>query len=215
VATVSFLVDGFNVYHSLDQLHKLTGASVKWLDMRKLCTAYLHAIRPHVGERVELAAVHYFSARPDFLLHRKPDTVARFDLYMRVLRDSGVQVNLSQFKRKDVTCRRCGASFTRHEEKETDVSMAMKLVEVLVTAECQTAVLVSGDTDLIPAIRTVNRILPRSPIGIAFPVLRHNIELERAANYWFKINQKDVQRAQFLAQLRLGDGTVLSKPRTW
>ncbi|MCI0435004.1 MAG: NYN domain-containing protein [Gemmatimonadetes bacterium] len=215
MARVSFLVDGFNVYHSLDQLQKVTGASVKWLDVRRLCGAYLQAVRQHVGERAELAGVHYFSARPAFLLHRKPDTVARFDLYMRALRETGVGVNLSQFKRKDITCPRCLKSFTRHEEKETDVALAMKLVEVFVTDECDTAVLVTGDTDLIPSVRTLNLILPRSQIGVAFPVLRQNIELQRTANYWFRINQKDIQRAQFPPDFVLSDGTILSKPRRW
>ena len=215
MARVSFLVDGFNVYHSLDQLQKAAGASVKWLDLRKLCAAYLQVVRQHAGERTELAAVHYFSARPDFLLHRKPDTVARFDLYMSALRASGVHVNLSQFKRKDVTCALCGRSFVRHEEKETDVALAMKLIEVFATGECDTAVLVTGDTDLIPPIRAVNRILPRSRIGVAFPVFRHNVELERAAHYSFKISQKHVQHAQFPADFVLTDGTILSKPRTW
>ena len=42
MARASFLVDGFNVYHSLDQLQRASGASVKWLDLRKLCKAYLH-----------------------------------------------------------------------------------------------------------------------------------------------------------------------------
>ena len=212
---VSFLVDGFNVYHSLSELHELTGASVKWLDVKSLCSAYLHAVRNGVGDKVDLAAIHYFSARPDFLIPTKPDTVARYDLYMAVLRDSGVHVNLSQFKRKTTVCPECKKPFVRHEEKETDVAIAVKILDVLVRNECETVVLVTGDTDIIPAIRSANALLPRNKIGVAFPFMRHNNELERVANYAFKIQQKDLQKYQFPTTVTLAGGRLVSKPRTW
>lgn len=212
---VSFLVDGFNVYHSLSDLHGLTGASVKWLDLKSLCSAYLHSVRNAIGERVHLAEIHYFSARPDFLIPYKPDTLVRYDTYIAALRNSGIQINLSQFKRKKATCPHCGKEFERHEEKETDVAMAIKIVDVIVRGECDTVVLVTGDTDVIPAIRMINRLLPRSRIGVAFPFLRHNNELEAVANYAFKIHQKDIQRFQFPPILKLLDGRVIEKPRSW
>lgn len=59
---VAFLIDGFNLYHSLRELERLTKSPVKWLDLTRLCSAYLHAVRSALGERVELAAVTYFSA---------------------------------------------------------------------------------------------------------------------------------------------------------
>ena len=109
----------------------------------------------------------------------------------------------------------CGKSFVRHEEKETDVAMATKLLEVIVTNECDTAILVTGDTDLIPALKLVRRLLPRSAIGVMFPVFRHNIELAAEAHYSFKINQKDIQKAQFPVEIVRPDGLTLIKPRTW
>jgi hypothetical protein len=123
---VSFIVDGFNMYHSLDTLQRATGAGVKWLDLMALCNRYLHAIRNKLGERVEVARIHYFSARPNFLNQRKPDTLARFDIYMEALRQSGVSVNLSEFKEKETTCIHCKKILILHEEKQTDVAMALK-----------------------------------------------------------------------------------------
>ncbi|HEX6938568.1 MAG TPA: NYN domain-containing protein [Longimicrobiales bacterium] len=212
---VSFLVDGFNMYHSLKQLHGISKASVKWLDLVTLCKGYLQSVRAEIGERVDLAQVHYFSARPDFLAIRKPDTVFRYDTHIAAFRRSGVVVHLAQFKSKDTTCPQCKHRFRRPEEKETDVAMAMKMVEVLVRKECDTVVLVTGDTDLIPAIRTVNSLLPLAKIGVGFPFLRHNNSLREAANYSFKINQKDILRAQFPPEIVLPDGTKLTKPQSW
>jgi uncharacterized LabA/DUF88 family protein len=147
-----YLVDGFNLYHSLKEVGRITQASVKWLDLRAVCQGSLHAVRKALGDRIELADVHWFSARPDHLIHGKPAAVTRYDIYADALRHSGVQVHLSQFKRKDIRCKECKKTFYRHEEKETDVALAVKIVNAVVREECEIVVLVTGDTDLIPAI---------------------------------------------------------------
>ncbi|HEX8359848.1 MAG TPA: NYN domain-containing protein [Longimicrobium sp.] len=208
---VSFLSDGFNVYHSLDSLGKMTGASVKWLDLVRLCEGYLQAVRGGLGERVELARVHYFSALAEHLIARKPDVVARHRTYIRALEGTGVRVRLSHFKRKDVRCPACGTAFIRYEEKQTDVAMGLKLVEVLATDECQTAVLVTGDTDLLPAISAARRLFPERKTGVAFPFLRHSRELAKHADYSFKIDQRSLLKAQFPARL----SSEISRPAGW
>ena len=212
---VSFLIDGFNVYHSLDTLGKMTGASVKWLDLVGLCEGYLQAVRGGVGERVELARVHYFSALAEHLIARKPEVVARHRTYIHALEGSGVRVQLSHFKRKDVRCPQCGRSFVRYEEKETDVALGLKLVEVLATDECQTAVLVTGDTDMIPALSAARRLFPERKLGVAFPFLRHNRELAEHADYSFKIDQRSLLKAQFPARIHRSGGSEITRPAGW
>jgi uncharacterized LabA/DUF88 family protein len=126
-----------------------------------------------------------------------------------------VSVTLSRFKQKDVLCPRCGNRFTRHEEKETDVAIAMQLMEIAARGECEVVVLVSGDTDLVPAIRAANRVSPSIIVGVAFPFLRHNAELRAVADFTFSIGQRDVQRAQFPPAVSLVDGKVVLKPAAW
>lgn len=212
---VSFLIDGFNVYHSLDTLGKMTGASIKWLSLLRLCEGYLQAVRGGVGERVELAQVHYFSALAEHLLPRNPEVVERHSSYIRALTESGVNVQLSRFKRRDVRCPECGKRFVRYEEKETDVAIGLKLVEVLATDECETVVLVTGDTDMIPAISAARRLFPDRKIGVGFPFLRHNRELAQHADYSFKIDQRSLLKAQFPAHVRLRDGSEIVRPAGW
>ena len=168
---VLFLVDGFNLYHSLVDIQGVAKASVKWLDLRALCTSYLQAVRNEIGERVELSGIYYFSARPDHLAHRNPGVLTRFDTYMSALRSTDIEPILAQFKKKEVYCYRCKETFDRREEKETDVALGLKLIEALFHKECDTAVIISGDTDLIPAIRTAQRLFPDIPLGVGFPFL--------------------------------------------
>lgn len=213
--SVSFLIDGFNLYHSLDTLGKMTGASVKWLNLMGLCKGYLQAVRGGLGERVELAQVHYFSALAEHLVPRNPEVVERHRAYIDALTDSGIRVQLSRFKRRDVRCPGCGKRFVRYEEKETDVAIGLKLVEVFATGESQTVVLVTGDTDMIPAISAARRLFPDQKIGVGFPFLRHNRELAQHADYSFKIDQRSLLRAQFPPRVRLRDGSEIVRPAGW
>ena len=211
---VAFLIDGFNLYHSLRELERLTKSPVKWLDLTKLCSGYLHAVRSALGERVELASISYFSALATHLVPNNPDVVKRHQTYVAALESTGVLVMLSRFKEKTVTCPICGGRYRRHEEKETDVALGLRLIELLASDACDTAVLVTGDTDLVPAIRTAKRMHPAYPVGVAFPFMRHNAELRAVADYSFNIGQRDVQRAQLPLQIQAG-GNLLTKPPTW
>lgn len=43
VNRVVFLVDGFNVYHSLRQATRDSGETLKWLDLHALCNSYVQS----------------------------------------------------------------------------------------------------------------------------------------------------------------------------
>lgn len=212
---VSFLVDGLNLYHSLREIERISKARVRWLDLRKLCASYLHAVRSAIGQRVELGGIYYFSALANHLTTRDPGIVDRQNAYLSAIRDSGVSVTLSRFKQKDVICPKCGTRFTRYEEKETDVAIGMRLMEIAAGAACEVVVLISGDTDMVPAIKAAKRLNPSIIIGVAFPILRHNAELKAVADFTFSIGQRDVQRTQFPPAVSLSDGTTILKPAKW
>jgi hypothetical protein len=142
--------------------------------------------------------IHYFSATPT---HRPVDQQARHALYMRCLIGTGVQVYLSQFK--------------RHKEKETDVAMASRLFEICYEDEADCIVLVTGDTDLAPAIRTCQRLFPTKTLVFAPPYLQANDEPRRLAPGSFKIRAKTYFANQFPDPLILPNGIVIAKPESW
>jgi Transposase, Mutator family len=87
-------VDGFNVYHAIDDMSRATRGALnhlKWLDLRKLMTVFTD---PAVHE---IVVVKYFSAYATW----KPQQHARHQIYIKALDHSGVQVILGQFKEKD------------------------------------------------------------------------------------------------------------------
>jgi hypothetical protein len=188
------------------------GGGVKWLDLRRLCSRYLSAVGEHVGEKTELERVYYFSATPT---HRSDDKVERHRLYMRALRGTGVNVELGPFKRKERRCKLCGGTYIGYEEKETDVAIAARLVEVFVGDEADAVILVTGDTDLAPAVRTCRRLFPDRLVCFAFPYGRAHGALRSLAPESFTIKPKACIGSQFPDPLVLPDGTKLAKPDSW
>jgi uncharacterized LabA/DUF88 family protein len=91
----------------------------------------------------------------------------------------------------------------------------VKLLEVLSNKDCETVVLVTGDTDIIPAIETANRMFPYSETMVAFPFARKNDELVDVAPRSFKIHVNSYKNNQFPNPVVLQDGTTIAKPLVW
>jgi len=208
----AFIVDGFNVYHSLIQAGRDSSTCVKWLDLQKLCRSFLPIVGRSFAGRAEIEDVFYYSASP---IHRKPAKIRRHSFYMKCLKASGVKVQLGRFKKKTAYCRNCRSNYIAHEEKESDVAIAMRLFEVCFADKCDTAVLVTGDTDLAPAVRTCKRLFPSKHILFAFPYRRTNNELAKISPQSFSIKRNSYASCQFSNPLILTDGTKLDKPSSW
>lgn len=211
---VSFIVDGFNLYYSLRAMEGLSKKPSRWLNLRRLCESFLHPISQRLGVRAELGRIHYFSAYANARMRDK-ESVDRLRSYVMALEATGVSVTMSNFKYRDARCPHCNTLFKRPEEKETDVAMAVKLLEVFALSESPIAVLMTGDTDLRPAVSTARRLFPQNTIGIVTPFLRHTTEMQEAGDFHFKVSQRLVQAAQFPDPVRLADGRVLAKPPGW
>lgn len=150
---VSFLIDGFNVYHSIIA----TGQkNLKWLDYHSLCKSLITDVVALQGSTLE--KVYYFTALAH---HAGVDVVGRHCDFIKALESRNVQVVKGNFKRKNLKCKVCFQPFSSHEEKETDVNIAMRLLECFLSDECDTVVLVTGDTDLVTAITTSKRLFPK------------------------------------------------------
>jgi uncharacterized LabA/DUF88 family protein len=169
----SFLIDGFNLYHSVKTASHdlgLSGGRTHWLDIRSLCESFLHLI----GNNAQTSEIYYFSALAKHLENRKPDVTIRHKTYIRCLEHSGVIVELHRFKKNLTFCQKCNQTFNRREEKETDVAIAARLLEILFLDKCDTVVLVTGDTDVVPAVKTAQKIFPNKEIVFLMPYKRHN-----------------------------------------
>ncbi len=208
----AFLVDGFNLYHSLRAASAtLDGAGTRWLDL----TAFCRSILVLLGEDARLESITYFSALARHLELRAPETIRRHEDYLECLRDRGVVVQLSHFKLKVIRCPDCSARIQRHEEKETDVAIASLTFELLHSDRCDTVVLISGDSDLAPAMRTGTRLFPDKLVVSVSPFHRVSKELQRAAGAHFKVSAAHYTRHQLPDPFVTRSGRIIHKPAAW
>lgn len=198
----------------------MNGKSTKWLDISALCKSYLHMI----GKDARMVDVYYFSALATHLEATDPGKVQRHRTLIECLEYMGIQVELAKFKRKrDFSCSNCGRNRCGHcgsrlkhyEEKETDVAIATKLLELVFTDACDTAVLLTGDTDLMPAVKTAQNHFPAKDIRFALPYKRHNNDLRKLAPESFTIGKEKYSKHQFPDQMKLAGGKEVSKPAAW
>ncbi|MDZ7759615.1 MAG: NYN domain-containing protein [Desulfovermiculus sp.] len=211
MSRVAFLIDGFNLYHSVREAQRELNASTKWLNIKGLCQSYIYLL----GKEATLFQVYYFSALAKHLEATNPDVTQRHQDFIECIKDTGVQVELNRFKKNSVKCKYCNRKFFRHEEKETDVSIAIKLLEIFINDECDIAVLVTGDTDLSPAVKTAKRLFPNKKIGFAFPYKRKNKELAKLADYQFEIKKQVYAKFQFSDPFITQEGIAINKPVSW
>lgn len=148
-------VDGFNLYHSI---HDLRQPHLKWLDLWALGASLARN-----GEAV--AAVHYFSAYATW----RPAPYARHRAYVSALQSRGVTVHLAQFKAKDKRCFNCQHRWQDHEEKETDVHVALRLLADAFEDAFDRAILISADSDLVPVVAMVRQKFPRKQVMVVAP----------------------------------------------
>lgn len=195
-------VDGFNLYHGL---HDTSGRQHLWLDLAKLG----QSLRP----KQKLVGVRYFTSTVrnnagaqsrqahyiDAVSHKNPGTVT---------------VILGRYQAKAMGCRNCGHSYTSYEEKETDVNMATSIVVDAASGAFDAALVVSGDSDMAPAIRAAKKFRQDLFIAAAFPPGRYSQELKHLMPASFPININKVNQALLPDKFHAA-GKDFQRPEKW
>jgi uncharacterized LabA/DUF88 family protein len=111
-------------------------------------------------------------------------------------------------------CHICKEWFSTHEEKQTDVNIALYLLADAMNDQFDRAIMVSADTDLVPIIETVHRNAPDKDIGVMLPVHRPNSFLTKAADFTIQLKESVLQACQFPDEFNVGKIT-LKRPASW
>lgn len=178
---VQCFIDGFNLYHAIDELHE---NHLKWLNLRSLATAFIKPSQETLNE------VFYFSA---FATWRASSLIKHRE-YVRALEAYDVTPVLGHFKKKKMSCHSCRAIWTTHEEKATDVNFAIKLIEQAHNDQFDKALIITADSDLCPPIQMVLDNFPGKEFMILTPPNRYEIARElRGMVPTIKIKRKHLE----------------------
>jgi len=198
-------VDGFNLYFGL---REAGWQRFLWLDIELLVR---NLLKSHQG----LVRVNYFTARVS-ATPSDPDKPHRQNTYLEALQThTGVIPHYGHYLDKERTCFRCSNKWMDHEEKGTDVNIAVQMVLDAFRDEFDTAMLISADSDLAGPVQAIRREWPRKRIVAAFPPQRCSAELQRQASAFFHINRAKISASQLPDPVVKPDGYRLWRPSTW
>lgn len=110
----------------------------------------------------------------------------------------------------------CPRRYRSYEEKETDVALAAAMVEDAAATRGDVTLLVSADSDFVPAVAGVKRIAPTRPVLLAMPPgnLRPHKRFNNVGH--FNINETALRRSQLPEHVTdPATGRVLSRPKKW
>lgn len=201
---VSVYIDGFNFYNGL----KAKGwGRYRWLDIAALSERLLFANQV-------LADVRYFTS----LMYHQPESLKRQQHYLAALELHGrVSIHHGRFERRGMKCSECGHSYRRPQEKETDVRMAVQMVLDAMNDEFDVALVVTADSDLVPAVEAVRDF--GKVVVIVHPPRRHGSQLIEAADGERFISRSWLNQAQFPDPLVLtkpnGKQRTFTRPQNW
>lgn len=194
-------VDGFNLYFGmLDAGFDYC----KWLNLNLL-------IKNLLNHNQELVEVKYFTSR----VSNNPEKQKRQNVYIEALESVGVKIYYGNYQSDTIECKRCNNIWPKFNEKMTDVNIATQILIDAYQNKYDMAMLISGDSDLVPPIKAVHEIFKNKRVFVAFPPKRHNQSVALVARGSLTIGRKKLVESQFEEKVAKKDGYVLNKPSIW
>jgi uncharacterized LabA/DUF88 family protein len=201
VKTIAF-IDGFNVYHSLDR--NLSYHKYKWLNYRRLIECFLLS-----GD--ELVSVLCFTTPT----RRSELKRIRQSAYLKVLEHNGVEIKKGEFFKTTRQCPHCDKKYRPYVEKLTDVNLASHLIKMAVKDDYEKAIIMTADTDIIPAILAVQELKPTKTIEIIYPIGRTNGSIGKMKIKIHHTKEHHLSQSVFPDNVNIGNEEFIHKPQEW
>ena len=194
-------VDGFNLYFGLLEAGFI---NCKWLNINKLAKNILHINQ-------ELVEIKYFTSR----VSNNPDKQKRQTTYIEALESVGIKIFYGHYQSDTTECRQCGNIWPTFHEKMTDVNIATQMMIDAFQDRYDMAMLISGDSDLVPPIKTIHDLFKNKRVIVVFPPKRHNSSVALVAKGSMTIGRKKLVDSLFENEVVKKNGFILRKPKEW
>ena len=204
-------IDGYNWYHAIFKHFP----EWKWVNIQSL----FEALRPHE----EVVSVKMFSAMVDPHLIGS-DARERQQKYFDALRTlPKVTIVLGTFQVREVTCKANGCKYSFQEEKKTDVNIAVHMMSDAIEGKCDRICIVSGDSDIQPAVEWVATNRANVTVTVYIPSLPKEQPTRRTDYYQTKglpveckfLPLGPIKEHQLPHNVKLPNGKFVCRPHLW
>jgi len=120
-----------------------------------------------------------------------------------------------EFKKRDKYCNLCKKTYQTFEEKQTDVNIAIQLFKLSIEDKYDKAIIISGDSDLIPSINAVRKTFPNKQIGVIIPIGRRAEALKLACDFYMKMKEKHLSSAILEYKIKINNNEFIICPSEW
>ncbi|TXI90331.1 MAG: NYN domain-containing protein [Chryseobacterium sp.] len=198
---INVYIDGFNFYYGLKTSH---WKKFYWLDIVGFYEFF-------AKENQIINQVNYFSAKS-----RNKDQYKRQKCFFDANKDNEkFNLILGKYIEKDLFIK--GQRYKTYEEKMTDVNIAIHLLRNIFYKNCDTSIIVTADSDIVPVLKLAKEIDPTHKIICHFPPSRNSNAIKKAADTVIQLDRYEKRFAKCIlpSTITLKDSRVIEIPDLW
>lgn len=212
-----FLIDGFNLYHAIT--NEFNHGKYKWLNLKELSKQFIE-------EDEEIKKVLFFTAYVTWDVGKRE----RHKNFVTALSSKGIEIVKGNFKSVEKKFQKNKMSvsesnlpheelpeyikFRTFEEKETDVNIAVKILEYASTNEYDKLYIVSGDSDFIPAIKSAKKHYRKTKFINILPIGGKGISLGQVCDEQHIMTEEHIKASIMEEEVIIGSVRI-KKPESW
>jgi uncharacterized LabA/DUF88 family protein len=202
---VSYYIDGLDISDALS--NDIEFKKYKWLDHSRLVKCFLPPKTR--SSNIIFSDIYYFTA----FTHWDPDKKKKDKAYVNALESFGIKTVRGKFRQVNKLCTNCDSYYTAYEEKKTGIDIAVRLFQDALEDRFDTAVIISGNSGLLSAIKAVKTSFPSKEIGTVIPPNRTAEELKSnndSIDFHLIMKEKHLAGSMFNDKI-LSNGEVMQR----
>ena len=164
--------------------------------------------------------VRYFSAYANHFSGTKHyGRLVRHREYVKALKAKNIECHMGKFATRYLKYfggKQYKAQWRKREEKQTDVALGSYLIRDAYCNEFDIALVISVDTDMIPAFEIMRDDFPnKQAICVAPPGRSHHRDLQSVASGIVTIKRSQIEKSLFSRYVRKNGAVAANRPREY
>ena len=208
---VAVLIDGFNLYHHMDNDRY---RKYKWLNFNKLFRNYIN--------KSDQPEIHYFTTiyyEDTIEYRRNPKKIeGKLRRHLNLIqaeKSYGVFVHYGEFKIREFVCEKCRHKNLIWQEKQTDVNLGSYLIYLAFSRDLDNFIILSADSDLIAAIKLVKENSDSKKIRLLLPPGISKSAISKYCDHTHEFTDSILSDSLFPLIFTNKKGETISYPLEW